>query len=135
MADEKFTFSLNAPAVKAAVDSGDIELTDDKVKVSAKASPNGKELLAEYQHATAKSYRGALAMCGGSEEDVLYFFNYAHDMSVRAPIRQRLIGEAEGPEKAITKASKALVDAGIYDTEEEARVAVIAQRKAKGLDS
>lgn len=135
MADTKFVFSLTNAAVKSAVDAGDITLEPDKVKVSAKASPNGKELLADYSRASAKTYRGALAMCGGVEEDVLYFFNYAHDMSVRAPIRQRLIGEAEGPEKAITKAAKALVDAGLFDTEDEARIAVIAQRKAKGLDA
>lgn len=100
----------------------------------------------EFQKFVAIDAEGALGYCDGNmaptlDEDgeekrgvpsVLGYFNYASDLAQRQPIRTQVLAENEGPGKTIDKAAKAYAVAlGI--SEEDARVEIIASRKAKGL--
>lgn len=125
--------------LRALVESGAIEATEDKVKVEQK----GKDEPATrgYVRLTAVTIEGALALVGGrmvkvAEGDdkgngVLDYFNYGYDLGVRSTERNKLLASLEGPEKAIERGVKGLVAAGIPEV--AARAIVIEQRQKQGL--
>lgn len=137
--------------IKAAVEAGDVIVTEDVVKISEKASPTGKAAEKKYQKFTAVTPKGMAALCGGKfapatakpeGEDTRTeaetapgacdYFNYGFDLDARAQVRTKLMSELEGPEKSIAKAVKALVENAGF-SEAAAREVVILQRKAQGL--
>lgn len=138
--------------VETAINDKNVRAVKDVVKISAKASPDNKDHEKEYTRYEALNARGMAALCGGKIEPstsapaegkdertddqkangACDYFNYGFDLDQRASVRASLMGELEGPEKAIAKLVKALVDGGLM-TEPEAREYVVAQRTAKGL--
>lgn len=138
--------------VKSAVDSGDIRVESGEVEISAKASPDNQAHTRPYTRLVALTVAGMQALCGGKIEPatakpeegddnrtdeekangVCDYFNYGFDLSVRSRERSALAASLEGPEKAIAKAVKSLVDNAGFDAE-TARATVIAQRQKAGL--
>lgn len=138
--------------IQAAIAEGSISAGEDTVKIAAKTSPDGKDHVATYTRYTALNAKGMAALCNGkiapstakpeSGKDertdadkaagACDYFNYGFDLDARATVRAKLMGELEGPEKAIAKAVKSLVDGAGY-SEQDAREIVINGRKAKGL--
>lgn len=136
-----------------AVEAGDLAVESGEVKITAKASPDGKEHKREYRKYSALTLEGALLLCGGKMEPatakpegddvkdertpeqkragVLDHFSYGFDLDVRSTIRSQIMGTLEDPEKAIKKAVDALVGSG-FDAA-DARAMVLAQRKKAGL--
>jgi hypothetical protein len=144
---------VNKELVDAAVTEGSVKTEQDEVTVGAKSSPDGKEHKRPYTRFTALNAKGMAALCNGkivpatskpaegtkderTDADKAVgacdYFNYGFDLDIRASERAILMGELEGPEKAIAKVVKALVDGGLFN-ETEAKDYVITQRKAKGL--
>lgn len=69
----------------------------------------------------------------GTLEKALADHGYGADLRVKAKVRQKFMAELEGPDKAISKAAKALaVVLGV--TEEQAEAIVRQQRTDLGLD-
>lgn len=138
--------------LKAAIEAGDVVVVTDKVTISEKASPNGKAAEQEYQRYSAQNGRGMAALCNGKLEPATSkpeegddtrtdvqkqagacdYFNYGFDLEARAQARAKLMSSLEGPEKAILKAVKSLVDNAGF-SEAQARELVINQRKAANL--
>ena len=142
-----------AEAVATAVAEKHVVAEDGIVAISEKASPDGKAHERKYTRYVAVDARGMAALCGGKIEPstakpegeakdertdeqkkpgACDYFNYGFDLDQRASVRASLMTELEGPEKAITKAVKALVDGGLFN-ETEARELVIRRRKENGL--
>ena len=142
-----------AEAIRKGVASGDIiEDRKAKVTVRAKSSPTKKDEHQPYVAYFAKTGRGMALLCGGKVEPMTVkaeegkdertdaqkaagacdYFNYGYDLDVRQPIRVKLEDSLAGPEKAIDKMVKQLVDGGLY-SEPEARAFVIERRKTQGL--
>lgn len=139
-------------AIETAITEGHIVAETDEVKIAAKSSPTGKDETREYRKLVAVDIDGMIALCAGKveaasakpaegddnrtdeqkEAGVVDYFNYGYDLSIRSTERSRLAATLEGPEKAIAKAVKSLMDnAGM--TEVDARELVVAQRTKAGL--
>lgn len=139
-------------AIEAGITEGHITAVEDEVKIAAKSSPSGKDEIRKYRKLSAVDIDGMVLLCGGKveaakarpdegkdertdfekESGVVDYFNYGFDLSVRSTERSRLAATLEGPEKAIAKAVKSLMDNAGFG-EEEARALVIAQRTKAGL--
>lgn len=133
-AQDKLTAEQIAALIDEGVKAGDIEAVDDKITTKVKGQ-DGKDVehSRAYRKLTAKTLKGASILSERSEKALLSYFNYAFDLGVRSRERNALLATLEGPEKAIDKAAKALVAAGLYAQESEARAFVVAQRQAAGL--
>lgn len=138
--------------VETAITESHVRAVQDVVKISAKASPDNKDHEKAYTRYEALDARGMAALCGGKIEPstgapaegkdertdeqkangACDYFNYGYDLDQRASVRASLMNELEGPEKAIAKAVKALVD-GIGMSEAAAREFVLAKRAENGL--
>lgn len=125
--------------------------TRAEVVITDKASPTGKGAKAFYLALSAQDAQGMAALCDGKlspatakpeGEDTRTkeqaapgacdYFNYGKDLDVRADVRSKLMSALEGPEKAIKKATDALV-ANTGMNEAAAREFVVAQRKTAGM--
>lgn len=152
---------MNMEAIAKAIADGDvIAYPEAKIKIDAKTlkaqglvSPDGldKDAFKSYTGYEAQNARGMVALVGKiepkktkpaegddtrtdveKESGACDYFNYGLDLELRAKVRAQLLSELEGPEKAITKGVKSLVEnAGM--SESEARELVIKQRKANNL--
>jgi hypothetical protein len=145
------TFEQLPAELKAAVDAGDVSAIEDKVSISDKASPTGKGLERSYIRLGANTAKGMAVLNGGKinpaspkpeqgddtrtdeqkANGACDYHNYGYDLDARAKIRAGMMTELEGPEKAINKAVKALVDAGM--PEDTARNIIVEQRRKAGL--
>jgi hypothetical protein len=134
------------------VEAKSILVVKSDVTIRAKSSPTKKDEVQPFLSYFAQNARGMSALCNGkippqtpkpaegkderSEEQKAVgacdYFNYGYDLDLRQPIRVSLEDSLAGPEKAIEKQVKSLVDGGLM-TAEEATTWVIAQRKIKGL--
>jgi hypothetical protein len=152
--DEKLTAAIAelSADIQAAITAGHVIASLDTVDIGEKASPTGKAVSGGYVRMAAQNVQGMAALQGGKIEPstakpatgpdnrsdadkatgVCDLYNYGKDLELRAQARAKLLTSLEGPEKAIAKLVKMMVDTGGY-TESEARSSVIAQRKAKGL--
>lgn len=140
-------------AFRAGIAASHLRLSEGDVKISAKSSPDGKDHTRPYPKVEALTAEGMALICGGKFEPATAkpedgtkderteaekaagacdYFNYGYDLSIRATERSKLESELEGPEKAIAKAVKGLVENAGFD-EEGARAVVIAQRTKQGL--
>lgn len=147
-------YGIPADQLQAAIEGGHLEVVPEtEVTIGAKTSPTGKDEAQPYTRLNALTVEGMAILMGGKIEPatpapkegkdertddqkragVADHFNYGLDLSVRQQIRGKLATELEGPNKTIDKTAKQLVEAGMHDTFEEARAAVVASRKAKGL--
>ena len=145
------TVSTLPQGIVDAIEASHVSHTVSTVKISAKASPTKKEESATYDQLIAHNAQGMAVLCAGKlntqtlapeegedtrtdEEKRLGaadHFNYGFDLARRARTRARLVTRLEGPDKAIDKAVKALVDADVYATEDEARAHVMKGRAAR----
>jgi len=119
-------------AVQAALDADSIKLDLGEVK----ATVGGKTASMFYVKTIPVGdswLNGALALVDGDGRKVSNLFWYGFDLGVRNQHRPALVAQLEGPAKIIERTSKDLVAAGLYDTIDEARNAVISGRKQKGL--
>ena len=99
-----------------------------KVVVPAKVSPSKQELVQHYDQyviveglSADKFGKAAEALCQGDLIRAARLFNVQYDIAVnRTTIRHRLIAQAKKPQKAMDKAARSLVDAGLARTQEEA---------------
>ena len=134
-----------------AIVASHISHTVSSVKVGAKSSPTKKEESASYDQLVAHNAQGMAALCGGkldtatpapeegddtrSKDDkrlgAADHFNYGYDLARRAKCRSTLVTRLEGPDKAIAKAVRSLIDADMFDNEDDAREHVLARRKAR----
>lgn len=139
-------------AIRKGVAENHIAQVTAKVTIRAKSSPTKKDESQPYISYTALTGRGMALLCGGKVEPASAkaeegkdertdaqkapgacdFFNYGYDLDVRQPIRVQLEDSLAGPEKAIDKMVKALVDGGLFN-EADARAFVIKSRQDKGL--
>jgi hypothetical protein len=147
-------YGIPADVLSAAIEGKHLRVVENvEVTIGAKSSPTGKDEAQPYAKLEALDAEGMAVLMGGKLEaatpaptegkdertddqkrsGAADHFNYGLDLNVRQQIRGKLATELEGPSKTIEKAAKALVEAGMHDTVDEARAAVIAQRKAKGL--
>lgn len=147
-------YGVSVEALQEAIQAGHLRAVEDaKVTIGAKSSPTGKDEDQPYAKLEALDVEGMAVLMGGKlnastptptegkdertddekRSGAADHFNYGLDLNVRQQIRNKLATELEGPSKTIEKAAKSLVEAGLHETLEEARAAVIAQRKAKGL--
>ena len=147
----KFMVVTLPELILSAIKNGDVSHVVSSVKVAAKTSPTKKEESRSYDELRAQNAAGMAAICGGKLEintpppaegedertkdekrlGAANHFNYGYDLARRAKTRAKLMTDLEGPDKAIAKAVKALVDADMFDTEDEAREHVLAKRKAR----
>jgi len=138
--------------VLEAVEQGHIRTEQAAVTIRAKSSPTKKDEVQPYTAYFALTARGMSALCNGKivpatpkpetgkdertdadkANGATDYFNYGFDLDLRQPIRVALEDSLAGPEKAIDKSVKSLVDGGLM-SESEAREFVIAQRIKKGL--
>lgn len=139
-------------AVRQAITDGNVKAELGEVKISKDASPTKTEAKQGYVKLLALNARGMAALCNGKLEPqtakpeegedtrtddqkavgAADYFNYGFDLDVRASVRAKLVSSLEGPEKAIAKAVKGLMDnAGMSET--EATDFVKAQRVKAGL--
>lgn len=119
-------------AIASAIESEQIRLDVGEVK----ATVSGKSASLSYVKTIPcgdEWLNGALALTDGDARKVSGFFWYGFDLGVRNQHRPGLVAQLEGPAKIIERTSKDLVAAGLYDTIDEARSAVVAGRKEKGL--
>ena len=119
-------------AVQKAIADGNIVLDIGEVK----ATVEGKTAKRNYVKTVTQGdgwLNGALALTDGIQKKVAGYFWYGYDLGIRNSLRPALVAELEGPEKIIARAARDLVTAGCYDTEQEARDAVVERRKKKGL--
>jgi hypothetical protein len=118
------------PALDASLTSGVLVCEPAAVNVSKEASPNGTALSQPYDKVNfvfgtktvgegkdAKEVKtlemeafveGALALYGdfaSAAQDLIY----AHDLGVKSTIRQNLVRDAEGPDKALIAAAKRML--------------------------
>ena len=123
--------------VKAAIEAGHIKVETKTVEISDKASPTTKGVAADYQRLYAQNAQGMAAICNGkivpatdkpaegkderTDEEkaagACDYFNYGHDLEVKAEIRQELMDTLVGPEKGIKKAYDGAVLMGYSKTE------------------
>lgn len=107
-------------AIQAAIEAGNIVLKttqrDEKGEITERVSVlvKDKNLEQHYTKQVAKNYEGALAMAGGDDERVWNLFTEAHDLKVRAKIRQQMLAAVEDPEKNYMNAAKALAKLPVY---------------------
>lgn len=140
-------------AVGEAVAAGHILRTLAEVTIRAKSSPTKKDEIQPYWAYFAQNARGMAVLCNmkiepatpkpetGKDErteaqkavGACDYFNYGFDLDLRQPIRVSLEDDIAGPENAIAKAVKQLVDGGLFKTGEAARTFVIERRKAEGM--
>ena len=115
----KFVGEKNVIGDKAQglVDSGVIKAVDAEVTIGESKSWDKQEHYAPYKKYEATNFAGALALCGNSEKDLVTYVNSALDAELRANIRQKLAAEAEGPEKRLISAAKAIAKTGLADFE------------------
>ena len=145
------TVSTLPQGIVDAIKASHVSHTVSTVKISAKASPTKKEESSTYDQLTAHNAQGMAVLCAGKldtqtpvpeEGDdgrtdaekrlgAADHFNYGFDLARRARTRAKLVTRLEGPDKAIEKATKALVDADVYATEDEARAHVMQGRAAR----
>lgn len=142
-----------AEAIRKGVMEGHILVDRNaKVTVRAKSSPTKKDENQPYVAYFAKTGRGMALLCGGKVEPAMVkpaegkdertdvqrapgacdYFNYGFDLDVRQPIRVKLEDSLSGPEKAIDKMVKQLVDGGLFN-EPDARAFVLVKRQEQGL--
>ena len=137
--------------ILAAIAESHVAHVVSAVKISPKASPTKKEESASYDQLDAQDAEGMAALCAGKLElqtptptegdddrtpeqkrlGAANHFNYGYDLARRAKCRAKLVTRLEGPEKAIEKGVKALMDSDAYDNEDEARAHIISRRKAR----
>lgn len=119
-------------AVKAAVEQAiteghirvDTTQKDENGEVTERVSVlvKDKGLEEHYSKLVALDYEGALALAGGDDKRVWNLFTEAHDLKVRAKIRQQMLAKAEGPEKTYAAAAKALAKLPSYKGKTEAEI-------------
>lgn len=138
--------------VQQAITDGNVRAEIGEVKISKDASPTKTEAKQGYVKLVALNARGMAALCNGKIEPQVAkpeegedkrtdtekavgaadYFNYGYDLDVRATVRSKLVSSLEGPDKAIAKAVKSLMDnAGM--SESDAMEYVKAQRTKAGL--
>lgn len=140
--------------VREGVANGDI-VADDEAKVTIRAgSGSNKSKFAEVQPVIAYyavTPLGCLILSKGKAEGmtprgvgkderteyqkqkgVIDHYNYGFDLDLRRPVREKLDDSLAGPEKAIAKMAKVMVEGGYMDSLEEATLAIIARLRAKG---
>jgi len=142
----------HADAIRKAVAEKHIAAVQSKVTIRAKSSPTKKDESQPYIAYFANDARGMSVLCGGKIEPAMVkpeegkdertgaqrapgacdYFNYGFDLDVRQPIRIMLEDSLAGPERAIEKVVKSLVDGGLFG-EKDAREFVVSQRTARGL--
>jgi len=119
-------------AQKAALENEQIKL--DLGEVKATVGSKSATMLYVKMIPTGDAWlNGALALTEGDAHKVAGYFWYGYDLGVRNQHRPALVAQLEGPAKIIERTSKDLVAAGLYDTIDEARAAVVKGRKDKGL--
>ena len=148
-------------ALAAALAEGHIKVEDKDVTVKDKSKDkSGVDEKWPYVAYIAQDAAGMAALAGGrntvakplpenydklSENDkrkadnaardgAADYFNYGFGLTITQPIRTMLTNSLGGVEKEIEKQIAQTMKTGIYDTEDEAREAVIAQRRKKGLE-
>jgi hypothetical protein len=137
--------------VRQAVAEGHIKASWDEVTISDKASPTGKGQKREYLRLDAQSAQGMAAIAGGKMKPAdprgegedkrtpeqrapgaCDFFNYGYDLDVRASVRQALMGDLEGPEKAVKTAVKGFLAAEF--AHDDIRSMIANSPKFKGVE-
>lgn len=147
-------YELSAEQIAAAIEAGDIAnvgSTDVTIKVDA--SKTGKDEVLPYEKLVALTLDGMVLLAGGKVEPATEaptegkdertdaqkqkgacdHFNYGLDLDVKRYLRRILSNEIEGPAKIIAQTAQKLVDAGLFDSLDEAVADVKAKRAAKGL--
>jgi len=142
----------NFAQIEAGIAAGIIVEEAATVEVSAKASPIGVAISGPYRRFQPLTLEAMVILAGGKVEPATErpkdgpdnrtdadkakgacdYFDYGYDLDVRADVRAALLASQEGPEKAIAKAVKGMVENGGFD-EAFAREMVIAQRRKAGL--
>lgn len=139
--------------IEQAVKDGHVVRKLSDVTIRAKSSPTKKDEVQPFYSYAAMNARGMAALNNGkiepqtpkpedgkderTEDQKAFgacdYHNYGYDLDLRQPIRVALEDEIAGPEDAINKAVKQLVDNGLFKTPEMARSFVIERRKAEGM--
>lgn len=145
--------ATDANRIREAIKAGHIKAVNKVVTIRAASSPTKKDETWPYIAYEAQDAQGMAALCNGKLEPAkpkpeegedtrtdadkaggaCDFFNYGRDLGVKLLVRNKLASAIAGPEKAIEAAAKAMLAAELFATMDEAKAAVIAQRKAKGL--
>ena len=104
------------------------------IKAAVKITVGDKKEEVPYEKKQAETLEEALTLVEGKTQEeklaaVLKDFNYGNDLRVKSNVRRKWEQEHEDPEKAIKKAADALVVAIPGLSFENARAAIIAQRK------
>jgi hypothetical protein len=154
---KKFYTDSMREAIAARVSSGEVKTRRKYVKLGAKSSGTKQVEYWPFKYYFAVKSPGATALAGGrvdpkpdlpadwkskSDEDkaawkvtnrdgVLDYFNYGLGLYLVQPIRNFMIDELQGVDKAISKQVAQMMKTGLF-TEDEARDVVLAQRKARG---
>jgi hypothetical protein len=149
-APEKTVKALPEAVIAAIVDKH-LGHRIESIKISAKVSPTKKDETREFDALYALDALGMGLLMGGkieaaseAEKDdtvevakakaklgACDHFNYGRILNVRQNVRTALESDLEGPEKAIAKQVKALVDGGTFDTNQEALEFVVGRMKAQ----
>jgi len=141
-------------SIRDGIASGNVQVSWDTVDVSAKKSPTGKAAYRYYLRIEARNAAGQSQVFGKlnaatSEKDIpadatadqrkaleakgaCDYANYGYDLERRAAARQALLGELEGPEKAVKKAVIGML--AIDMTPEEIRAQIMGSAKFKGFE-
>lgn len=107
------------------------------VKVPARYSPNGQELLRSYERyiivgsTTPEEFGQAAVALAGNLERAMKLFNSQHDIVVKTPIRHRLVAEAKKPTKALEKLAKGLIESRLARDMDEALALVARLRSSE----
>lgn len=104
---------LNAEGKVPEGASGDIGFVTDKVETEVKADGKSRKEARPYLKLVALTLKGATFLSEAKSEVLLGHFNYAYDLGARNRERQALLASLEGPEKAIERAIKPLLAAGV----------------------
>lgn len=147
-------YGLTADAIAAGIEAGDLAnvgSTDVTIKMGTSGAKKDETL--PYEKLVALTFDGQLILSGGKMEPgtdapkegkdertkeqkqkgACDHFNYGYDLDIKRELRRQLSEELEGPAKVILKAAERLVDAGLFDTVDEAVADIKEKRAAKGL--
>lgn len=157
---KKFYSDVEREAIAMAVQNGTIETEVKQVKVGKEKTGTGKDEFWPYVVYRAVKGPGMTALSRGRQEaakklpedfakrseneqkratleardGACDYFNYGYTLTLMQPIRVMLANSLGGVEKEIDKQVAQMMKMNLYETQEEARAYIIAQREKRGFE-
>ena len=117
--------------ITAAIKSKDVEVVTENNTVKVSLEGQDKPVEEMYRRLKAVTLKGALALSGQDEAELLGHVNYSFDLGARASVRQSVLNRYEDPEKALGRAIKGLMALGLDEASARTQAQAIRAKQAK----